>query len=137
MNKNPEDNNIKKYIEPAKDVLADFKKIDYAFVFGSSLKKALPESDMDILIGGTLSFSEKADLAAELELILKRKVDLVLAEEAAPALVAKAFSTGLPLLINNKESLKKDYFKNLYRYDDGRNLRNLRIARIKRRYGYG
>jgi len=128
---------VKKYVESVKEVLAGFKKIDYAFVFGSILKEALAESDVDILIGGALSFSEKVDLAAQLELILKRKVDIVLAEEAAVALLAKAFSAGIPLLINNKENLKKDYFKNLYLYEDNENLRSLRIARIKRRYGNG
>lgn len=140
MDKDSNDNNIKEYkeyVEPTKAVLADFKKIDYAFIFGSSLKKAHRASDVDILIGGNLSFSEKADLATQFELRLKKKVDLVLAEEATTALLVEAFSAGLPILINNKESLKKDYFKNFYHYEDSRNLRNLRIARIKRRYGHG
>ncbi len=124
------------YIEKIKTVLVKFKNIDYAFIFGSITKILLPESDIDILIGGELDFSERVDISIELESMLGRKIDVVLARESSPELVLKAFSRGLSVVINNKENLKKDYFRNLYHYEDRENLRRLRIARIKRRYSY-
>ena len=125
------------YIKKIKELLSATKKIDYAFVFGSALRTPLPGSDVDILIGANLTSSERIDLAMKLELILKRKIDLVLAKEASCELVSKAFSKGMPVLINNKQSLKRDYLKNFYLYEEGTNLRQLRTSRIKRRYSYG
>jgi len=127
---------IEEYIKKIKEVLLKHKKIDYAFLFGSVLKRTLPESDVDILLGAHLKPFEKIDLAMELELLLKRKVDIVLVNEAPCELVLKALAQGLPVLINNKQSLKRDYFKNVYLYEDRSTLRKLRISRIKKRYSY-
>lgn len=128
---------IEDYIGKIREVLSKSKNIEYAFVFGSALRRLLPESDVDILIGGKLNSFERINLAFELELILKRKVDVVPAQEARCELILKALSTGLPVLINNKQCLKRDYFRNFYLYEDGFTLRKLRISKIKRRYGYG
>lgn len=111
-------------------------KIDYAFLFGSFLKHPMPDSDVDILLGASLDATEKVDLAMELELILKRKVDIVLAAEASCELVLNALSKGLPLVINDRLSLKRDYFKNFHLFDDGTMLRKLRTARIKSKFHY-
>ena len=124
-------------LQEIKKVLSESKSISYAIIFGSSITNLLPESDVDILIGGQLNFSERTDLAIELEQILKRKIDIVLTKDASPELALKAFSSGSLFLRNNKEDLKKDYFKNFYLYEDNRNLRKLRISRIKRRYNHG
>lgn len=128
---------IKEYIEKIREALPGSKNIDYAFIFGSVLKRPLPESDVDILIGAHLEASEKIDIAMKLELTLKRKVDLVLVREASCELILRAFSRGIPVLINNKQSLKRDYFRNFYLYEDGSTLRELRISKIKKRYNYG
>jgi predicted nucleotidyltransferase len=125
------------YLKEIKNVLNKFENIDYAFIFGSYIRNPLSESDVDILVGGSLSYSKKLDLALELELILGRKVDLILVEEALPELILNAFCSGVPVLINNKEKLKSDYFKNFYLYEDREGIRRLRILRIKRRYSYG
>jgi predicted nucleotidyltransferase len=127
---------IEEYIKKIRDVVSKSEKIDYAFLFGSVLKRTLPESDVDILLGAHLKPFEKIDLAIELELILKRKVDVVFADEAPCELVLNALSKGLPVLISNKQSLKRDYFKNVYLYEDRSTLRKLRISRIKKRYSY-
>ena len=123
-------------IQKIRDILLQYQKIDYAFLFGSFLKHPLHDSDVDILLGASLNPSEKLDLAIELELILKRKVDIVLTAEASCELVLNALSKGVPLTINDKLSLKRDYFKNVLLYDDRTSLRILRIARIKRKYRY-
>jgi predicted nucleotidyltransferase len=129
--------NIQEYTRQINQSLTKYKeRIDYAFLFGSILKKPLNTSDVDILLGANLNSFEKIDLAMELELILKRKVDVVLAKEAPCELVLKAFSKGLPVMINDKQRLKNDYFKNIHLYEDRNTLRNLRISRIKRKYGY-
>ena len=127
--------NIQEYTRQINQSLTKYKeRIDYAFLFGSILKKPLNTSDVDILLGANLNSFEKIDLAMELELILKRKVDVVLAKEAPCELVLKAFSKGLPVMINDKQRLKNDYFKNIHLYEDRNTLRNLRISRIKRKY---
>ena len=124
-------------LQEIKKAVTKSKSINYAIIFGSAITNLLPESDIDILIGGQLSFAERTNLAIELEQILKRKVDIVLTKDVSPELALKAFSSGSLFLQNNREDLKKDYFKNFYLYEDNRNLRKLRILRIKRRYNNG
>ena len=80
--------------------------------------------------------SEKLDLAMELELLLKRKIDIVLVKDASCELILNAFSKGFPVFIKDKVRLKRDYFRNNYLYDDTIPLRQLRIARIKRKYSH-
>ena len=128
---------IEQHIDEFKKVLAETKGLSYAFIFGSSVKALRPGGDIDILAGGRLSFSKRVDLAMKLELIAKRKVDVIPSEEASPEIIMNAFSRGLKVFVNNNETLKEDYFKNLYAYEDGENLRKLRLARIKRKYNNG
>ena len=126
----------KEILQQTKEVLLRHPAIHYAFIFGSILNKPLKESDVDILLGASLSPSEKLDLAMELELLMGRKVDIVLVNDASCELVLNALSRGLPVFIREKNRLKKDYFRNSYLYDDNTTLRQLRISRIKRKYGY-
>lgn len=127
---------IEEYIKKTREVLSKSRKIEYAFIFGSFLKRPLKNSDVDILLGADLKPFEQIDLSMELELILKRKVDLVLVKEASCELVLKTFSKGIPVLLNDKQGLKRDYFRNSYLYEDRITLRKLRIERIKRKYSY-
>jgi predicted nucleotidyltransferase len=127
---------IQENIQKVREILNRYTIIDYAFIFGSFLNKPLHESDVDILLGASLTASEQLDLSMELELLLKRKVDIVLVKEASCELVLNAFSKGLPVFIKDKMRLKKDYFRNSYLYDDTITLRQLRISRIKRRFSY-
>jgi len=88
-----------------KEILKKNSNVKYAFLFGSIIKKPLPESD----------------------------VDIVLVKQAAPELVLKAFSLGIILCAKKKKELKEDYFRNLRLREDGKNLQRLKIARMKRR----
>lgn len=126
-----------KNIDKIKKLLKKNRDIKYVFVFGSSVKKPLPDSDIDILIGGDLNFSKKTDLSLEIELILKKKIDIVLTDQAPPELVLKALSSGVKLIVNEREELKKDYFRNLRLEEDRRNLQRLKIEKIKRRHNHG
>ncbi|MFH1772469.1 MAG: hypothetical protein ABH872_06600 [Candidatus Omnitrophota bacterium] len=117
--------------------LSSCKAVNYAFLFGSSLNNFPYSRDIDILIGGVLPFIDRVNLASDLEVICKKNVDLVLADEAPVELVMKAFSSGYPILIRDKEKLKEDYFRYFYAYDDKIDLKQIEIARLKRRYNSG
>jgi predicted nucleotidyltransferase len=123
-------------IQTVKNILLQYRKIDYAFLFGSYIKHPMEDSDVDILVSASLDPSDKLDLTMKLELIFKRKVDMVIAAEASCELLLNALSQGLPLIINDKARLKKDYFKNFQLFDDRTMLRIIRIARIKSKYVY-
>jgi len=126
----------KEDIQKINEVLRQYSRIDYAFLFGSYLKHPMNDSDVDILLGASLEPSEKLDLAMQLELILRRKVDIVVTAEASCELLLNAFSKGVPLIINDKLSLKKDYFKNFRLFDERTSLRMLRMGKLKSKYCY-
>ena len=126
---------LAEYIVEIKRVLSRVRGIDYAYFFGSALNRLLPGSDIDILVGGDLGFDQKAKLAMELSLGLKRDVDIILAKEASYELIINAFSRGESIFVNKKDSLRQDYFKSYFLYDTNTALRNIRLERIKRIYG--
>jgi predicted nucleotidyltransferase len=127
----------KEIIDKIDSVLRPVMSIDYVFLFGSTLRKLLPQSDIDILIGGEMDFNQKMLLTADLSKELSRKVDLVLAKEARSELVLKAMSHGILVFTKNKNILKRDYMNNLRLLDDTTGLRQMRFARIKREYANG
>jgi predicted nucleotidyltransferase len=118
-------------------VLEPVKTINYAFLFGSALKRLSPQSDIDILIGGEIDFDQRLLLMAKLSGELSRNVDLVLVKEARYELVLKAMSQGMSIFIHDKEILKQDYINNFRAYDNNAGLRRIRFARIQREYTYG
>jgi predicted nucleotidyltransferase len=123
---------LKSYLEEIKAVLSEAEGIGYAYLFGSALKQLLPESDVDILVGGDLDFEQKTALALKLSLRLKRNVDLVLAKEASYELILTAISQGLPVFVREKGSLRRAYFQSYFLYDANTSLRNIRLQRVKR-----
>jgi predicted nucleotidyltransferase len=112
-------------------------EIEYAILFGSSLKRSLPESDVDLLIGGDVDKNLKDDLSMEMSLGVKRLVDIVLAKEVRCEVALKAFSSGLPVFIRNREKMKEDYFERYRLCDQAHPLRKIRLERLKRVYGNG
>jgi len=122
------------YVAEIKGILSRVERVDYAYLFGSALKRLLPDSDIDILLGGDFDFDQKTSLAMELSLHLKRNVDLVLAKEASYELVLNALSRGRPIFVHKKESLRKDYFNSYFLFDANTTLRNIRLERVKRVY---
>lgn len=127
----------KELIDKIAQILRPVESIDYVFLFGSVLRRLLPQSDIDILIGGEMDFDQKMFLTAELSRALSRKVDMVFAREARCELVLKAMSRGLVVFTRNREKLKQDYIANLRHFDNGIGLRNIRFSRIQREYAYG
>ncbi len=118
-------------------VLSGVESVEYAFLFGSFTRRLLPESDIDILVGGDLECGDKFDLVAVLSTRLKRPVDLVSVREASCDVVLKAMSEGRLLFAKHPEILKRDYFRNYIAYDNNTALRRIRLDRIRREYGYG
>jgi predicted nucleotidyltransferase len=127
----------KEIIEKIAQVLRPVKSIDYVFLFGSALRRLLPQSDIDILIGGEMDFNQKLLLTAELSRGLSRNVDLVLVREAHCELVLKAMSQGVSVFVKNRNMLKQDYITNWRCFDDSTGLRRIRFARIQRQYANG
>jgi predicted nucleotidyltransferase len=126
---------LNEFIDEIRSVLSQAEGIDYAFLFGSALRRLLPDSDLDILVGGELDFDQKNRLAMKLALRLKRNVDIVLAKEASHELILKALSQGRPIVVHRRKSLREDYFRNYFLYDASTSLRNIRLERVKRVYG--
>jgi len=116
-----------------KELILEFESVDYAFLFGSALKQMRPDSDVDILISGKLTFDTRTDMAGQLEQIIKRQVDVVQVDKATSGLVLTALSKGESLFIRDKERLKEDYFRSFYRYEDEWELRKLQKEKIKQR----
>ena len=79
----------------------------------------------------------KNDLAFALELVFKRKVDLVDVREAASDVALQAFAQGSPIFIRRKREVKKDYLRHFYQYDDQTNLRALKAKRVKEKFSNG
>jgi len=124
-------------IEKIRTVLSKKSELVYAILFGSAMKRFHAGSDIDLLVGGDLSANHKADLVMELTIQLGRQIDLVSAKEAQCDLVLRAFSTGVPILVRDRERLKEDYLKNYHLCDQRESLKRIRLERLKRVYGNG
>jgi predicted nucleotidyltransferase len=124
-------------IEIIRSVVSGRRGVAYVILFGSALKRLLAHSDIDLIVGGELSPVEKADLLMELTVQLRRQIDLISAKEAVCDVVLRAFSSGIPILVRDRERLKEDYFKNYRLCDQGDPLRRIRLERLKRVYGNG
>jgi predicted nucleotidyltransferase len=131
------DMTTKEIIDKIDKVLGPVESIAYAFLFGSALQRLLPQSDIDILIGGKLDFARKLLLTAELSGKLSRDTDLILVSEAQCELVLKGMSQGVLIFERNRETLKQDYIRNWRYFDDNTGLRRIRFARIQQEYAYG
>jgi len=124
-------------IQKIRSVISSRKGIAYAILFGSALNRLLAHSDIDLMVQGELSAVEKADLLMELAIQLRRPIDILSPKEALSDVVLRAFSSGIPILIRDRERAKEDYLKN-YRLCDQRDpLKRIRLERLKRVYGNG
>ena len=94
--------------EAVQDVLQADQRIRYALVFGSSARgSSRPDSDLDVAIGVDAPFAvgELGDLIARLESACGRTVDLVLLDEAPPALAYRVFKDGVVVFERDREAL--------------------------------
>lgn len=117
-----------------------FGEIDFVFLFGSYAKKCAKKmSDLDMAVHGELSLLDVGYITTECESILKRKVDVVLINNAyrKNALFAfQAVSNTVPLLIPDEKlfvEFKKKamlyYFDQKHLFDNNRNSISDRIQK--------
>lgn len=97
-------------IEELKRALESESRIAYALVFGSHARgSALPKSDLDVAVGLAagvrLSTQQVGDLVSTLEQATGRMIDLVLLDEAPPALAYRVFRDGRVLLERDHSAL--------------------------------
>lgn len=95
--------------ESLKQLLEPDGRVAYALVFGSAARGATSsESDIDIAIGLAvgvrLTVREFAELASRLESATGRPVDLVLVDEAPPALAYRVFRDGLIVSLRDRRA---------------------------------
>jgi predicted nucleotidyltransferase len=124
-------------IEKIRSVISTRRGVTYAILFGSALKRLGAHSDVDLMVEGELSPAEKADLLMELTIQLRRQIDLISPKEALCDVVLRAFSSGISILIRDRERAKEDYLKNYRLCDERDSLKRIRLERLKRVYGNG
>ena len=124
-------------ISRIKLVLSNKTGIDYAILFGSALKRLLPKSDIDLLIGGNVDRSLKDNLLMELTLEIRRPIDIILSKEARYEVVLRALSSGMLIVAHDREKIKEDYFRNYRLSEQGYPLKKIRLERLKRVFNSG
>ena len=97
-------------LDAVSTLLADDSRVAYAIVFGSAGRAQLgPHSDLDIALGldagRTLGVLEMGALAARLEDAAGRAVDLILLDEAPPALAYRVFRDGQAVAVRDPSAL--------------------------------
>ena len=121
-----------KYIQDIKAHFQDKQGVDYVIVFGSAVRDLRPDSDIDILVGARLNFQQKVNSALSLEQQVGRKVDVVCIDDAECTLALEAFAKGMPVVLNDRQRLKRDYLRKFREYEDNIPLRYIREAKLKR-----
>lgn len=110
-------------MEELRKALLDDPRIDYALVFGSRARGTAHEhSDLDIAVGlepdTRLSALELGDLIARLEHACGRAVELVVVNEAPPAVAYRAFRDGHVIAERNHRTLVEHKTRAILEYLD-------------------
>lgn len=112
-------------IDVLRAALVSDQRVAYALLFGSAACGTdRVDSDVDIALGlksgVRLSAAEFAELTAQLEAAAGRPVDLVLMDEAPPAVAYRAFRDGAVLVVADRASLVDRKAKAILEYLDFR-----------------
>jgi uncharacterized protein len=111
-------------------VLAEDPRVAYALLFGSRARgSAHDASDLDLavgLVGGApLAPLALGDLISRLEEASGRTVDLLLLDEAPPAIAYRVFRDGRPIVVNDPRALAARKARAVLEYLDFRPLEEL------------
>ena len=99
-------------MDQVEQVVARDSRIAYTLVFGSTARgTATPDSDVDVAIGlqpgAAYSARDVGALIADLEHATGRRVDLVVADEAPPAVAYRIFRDGVPVFVPRPPTLRR------------------------------
>ena len=98
-------NSVKELIKTIRDVLEADSRVRLAYVFGSWAEgKATSRSDVDVAkyVGGDLGWRDYVALKNKLEDAAGRAVDLIVLNNAPPALAYRVIAQGEPILITDR-----------------------------------
>jgi uncharacterized protein len=117
-------------MDTLRQVLDEDQRIDYALIFGSSARgTAHARSDLDIAVGlkaGTnLEPLELGDLVARVERATGRSVDLLLLDEAPPAIAYRVFRDGRVIIDKNHRAFVDRKTRAILEYLDFRPIEAL------------
>jgi predicted nucleotidyltransferase len=117
-------------LEALRRVLDEEPRVAYAIAFGSAARGAVgPHSDVDVALelsaGAFLTPRELGALAARLEDAAGKPVDLVLLDEAPPALAYRAFRDGRAILTRDPSALAERKTRAILEYLDFRPIEEL------------
>lgn len=113
-----------------RQVLDEDERVDYALLFGSSARgTAHAHSDLDIALGlkaGTcMEPLDLGDLVARVERATGRAVDVLLLDEASPAIAYRVFRDGRVIVDRNHRALVERKTRAILEYLDFRPIEAL------------
>lgn len=117
-------------IEAIREILEDDRRVAYALLFGSHGRgSAHSGSDVDVAIGlapGTrLSAQDIGDLVSRLESNTAKTVDLVILDEAPPAIAYRVFRDGVEVAVRDRAALVDRKARAILEYLDFRPIEEL------------
>lgn len=117
-------------LDDLRRVLASEPAISYALVFGSAARESLhSDSDVDVAIellpGAPRDVLALGALAARLESAVRRRIDLVLLDEAPPPLAYRVFRDGQIVLEHDHAALVRRKARAVLEYLDFKPIEDL------------
>ena len=122
-------------VDSIRDRLLRDPRIAYALVFGSGARGSMhPQSDLDVAIGlatgVSLDILQTGALVADLERVAGRAVDLVILNEAPPALAYRIFRDGVTLVERDHHAFADRKARAVLEYLDFRPLEDLAVRGV-------
>jgi predicted nucleotidyltransferase len=117
-------------MDAIRDVLEGDGRVAYALLFGSSARgDDRTGSDADVAVGLTpgtrLSAHDIGDLVSRLESATARTVDLLILDEAPPAIAYRVFRDGVELVVRDRAALVGRKARAILEYLDFRPIEEL------------
>jgi len=122
-------------VDELRRVLDRDPRIAYALLFGSGARGSMHDgSDLDVAVGlsagTTLQAHEAGALVADLERAAGRTVDLVVLNDAPPALAYRVFRDGVTLVERDHGALADRKARAILEYLDFRPLEDLAVRGV-------
>jgi predicted nucleotidyltransferase len=119
-------------MEALRRVLAADPRIAYALLFGSGARGSVhPASDLDVAVGlqpgASFGILDIGALVSDLEQAAGRAVDLVILDEASPALAYRVFRDGIMVIERDHRAMADRKARAILEYLDFRPLEELAI----------